>query len=364
MHKHTGGCLGRVCWRFVGRDAEASRILRWEFGSADILVVGCARGCGKSAFADAFSCALAESGEAECMMIIDAAGYLMASKGAWRLAEETSKREGYRLVKSKTNDHMVFGYLRDSVRGFVYDIVEASEGSELEGRLFIFIDGVYLYVKKEVENYRLWLDGMDDALLHNQLKGGTAKIVIMTSGDSMAARGIVPHMAIYVEDAMMWNLPRKEFEALADALELKDHPELLWSLTGGNPEALVAIWDRGLREWIEFEISRLRHIIMESIRRGEEEMWREVEELLSFQEFPPKELSDKMRDAGMLADIYGVREYNRLTEIPREQWIGKYYAFPIPVHYHILKIMTRKRSTDISPEEVIREAMEEEYVEG
>jgi hypothetical protein len=86
-------------------------------------------------------------------------------------------------------------------------------------------------------------------------------------------------------------------------------------------------------------------------------MWGEVEELLSFPEFPPKELSDRMRDAGMLAEIYGVREYNRLTEIPREPWVGKYYAFPIPAHYHTLKIMTRKRSIDIEPEEVIREAM-------
>jgi hypothetical protein len=104
------------------------------------------------------------------------------------------------------------------------------------------------------------------------LKEGIAKIVIMTSGDSMATRGIVPHMAIYVRNAMMWNLPRKDFEALAETLELKEHPDLLWSLTGGNPEAMVAIWNRGLREWIEFEVSRLRHVLMESIRRGGEEM--------------------------------------------------------------------------------------------
>ncbi|MDT7889143.1 MAG: hypothetical protein RQ885_09240 [Desulfurococcales archaeon] len=51
-----------------------------------------------------------------------------------------------------------------------------------------------------------------------------------------AGRGhIVPYMAIYVRNAMMWNLPRREFEALADALEIKDHPDLLWNLTGGTP---------------------------------------------------------------------------------------------------------------------------------
>ena len=114
MHRHVGGCLGKVCWRFVGRDAEASKILRWEFNVADILVVGCARGCGKSAFAEALSRALAKGGEAECMVITNSIGDLKASMGAWKLVEETSKREGYRLVKSESNDNMVSGFVRDT----------------------------------------------------------------------------------------------------------------------------------------------------------------------------------------------------------------------------------------------------------
>jgi hypothetical protein len=47
----------------------------------------------------------------------------------------------------------------------------------------------------------------------------------------------------------------------------------------------------------------------------------------------------------------------KISDLPREPWIGKDYAYQIPAYYHALKIMANKRSTDISPEEVIREAM-------
>ncbi|MEM1611437.1 MAG: hypothetical protein QXQ57_07330 [Sulfolobales archaeon] len=51
-----------------------------------------------------------------------------------------------------------------------------------------------------------------------------------------------------------------------------------------------------------------------------------------------------------------IRE-NRLTEMPKEQWIGKSYVFTIPLFYHALRIISKKRSMDITVEEVIREAM-------
>jgi hypothetical protein len=55
--------------------------------------------------------------------------------------------------------------------------------------------------------------------------------------------------------------------------------------------------------------------------------------------------------------IICVAAADKISEIPREQWIGREYAFQIPAYYYALKAMARKRSTDISPEEVIREAM-------
>jgi uncharacterized protein YcgL (UPF0745 family) len=52
--------------------------------------------------------------------------------------------------------------------------------------------------------------------------------------------------------------------------------------------------------------------------------------------------------------IIYVAAADKISEIPR---IGREYAFQIPAYYYALKAMARKRSTDISPEEVIREAM-------
>jgi hypothetical protein len=46
-----------------------------------------------------------------------------------------------------------------------------------------------------------------------------------------------------------------------------------------------------------------------------------------------------------------------ISEIPREHWIGREYAFQIPAYYYILKTAVRKKSWEISPEDVIREAV-------
>jgi hypothetical protein len=47
----------------------------------------------------------------------------------------------------------------------------------------------------------------------------------------------------------------------------------------------------------------------------------------------------------------------KISEMPREQWIGKRYAYQIPAYHYILKAMAKKRSIDISQEEIIREAL-------
>ncbi|MEM1606085.1 MAG: hypothetical protein QXW41_07585 [Fervidicoccaceae archaeon] len=51
---------------------------------------------------------------------------------------------------------------------------------------------------------------------------------------------------------------------------------------------------------------------------------------------------------------------DEISEIPREPWIGREYAFQIPAYYYALRAMARKKSWEISPEDVrdvIREAV-------
>ena len=46
-----------------------------------------------------------------------------------------------------------------------------------------------------------------------------------------------------------------------------------------------------------------------------------------------------------------------ISELPREPWIGERYAFQIPAYYYALRAMAKKRSWEITAEEVIRKAM-------
>jgi hypothetical protein len=51
--------------------------------------------------------------------------------------------------------------------------------------------------------------------------------------------------------------------------------------------------------------------------------------------------------------IIYIASSKEISEMPREQWIGREYAFQIPAYYYALKAMARKKSWDISPEEII-----------
>jgi hypothetical protein len=56
--------------------------------------------------------------------------------------------------------------------------------------------------------------------------------------------------------------------------------------------------------------------------------------------------------------IIYIEAADKISELSREPWIGKRYAFQIPAYYYALRAMAGKRRWEISPEDVIREAMD------
>jgi len=43
--------------------------------------------------------------------------------------------------------------------------------------------------------------------------------------------------------------------------------------------------------------------------------------------------------------------------MPREPWIGERYTLQIPAYYYTLKVIHRKRSLEISPKDILEEAL-------
>jgi hypothetical protein len=121
---------------------------------------------------------------------------------------------------------------------------------------------------------------------------------------------------------------------------------------------LELIWGEGLRRWLEGEVINgikgfVQHLPKKQRRKALEEISASLDKVDDIGWTDPGIWKPMLRHNVI---IY-VAAADKISEIPREQWIGREYAFQIPAHYYALKAMARKRSTDISPEEVIREAM-------
>jgi hypothetical protein len=47
----------------------------------------------------------------------------------------------------------------------------------------------------------------------------------------------------------------------------------------------------------------------------------------------------------------GVHAY--ISDIPKEEWVGRYYAYQIPAYYYVLKLMSERRGVEVRLEDVL-----------
>jgi len=45
------------------------------------------------------------------------------------------------------------------------------------------------------------------------------------------------------------------------------------------------------------------------------------------------------------------------SQLPREPWVGRWYAFQVPAYYYALRAIHRKRSLEIGPKDILEETM-------
>lgn len=115
----------------------------------------------------------------------------------------------------------------------------------------------------------------------------------------------------------------------------------------------LAAW---LREHVEKAIDALSTfkkrlpMLLEAIRGvaddpGELRWWHEHEDL---------PLTDRLLEKNIVTKITGLP--GPITELPREPWIGRRYAFQLPTYYYALKAIASKGGLEISIEDTIAEA--------
>jgi energy-coupling factor transporter ATP-binding protein EcfA2 len=366
---------GEISWSFVDREREVRSIIARKdiVESGMITVLYGSKGCGKSTFFSVLSEAADQADSGLDVLVVER-------------PEEVVEGAILHLPKSfRELGKSIAGYLRDSqispdraaivststIFGIAFTLASYIASRLRRGRcVLIVLNEVKADSPEHLSSFKQWLETFANNIKKYNRdyseKGGSIAVVALTS-DALAAK-ISEVVGNKVNWVLMWNLPRNASEKLISQIRLQhrvarelgisseEAREILWRLAGGNPRELEQIWGMGILGWVKTTASRLGNIIDDAIRDlGEDLVWDNLERIL--------EDVDGMGRVKIFNYLLrgNVTFYTNIgipiSELPREQWIGERYAYQIPAYYYILKTMAKKKSWDISPEEVIREAM-------
>jgi energy-coupling factor transporter ATP-binding protein EcfA2 len=222
-------------------------------------------------------------------------------------------------------------------------------------KIVIVLDEVKADSSERLAEFRGWLEGFANTLKWDagkywMEKGGSISVVALTS-DALVSE-IRYKVGFKVNWALIWNLPYNAMVELAEQLNLSVDAELLWRLTGGNPRALTSIRSRGLELWLRADVVDVLARIVEGLRgewRGD--VWSEITEAVSNIDDASFRLKIALLKHNVLIYTGGVYAY--ISDIPKEEWVGRYYAYQIPAYYYALKAMVARRSLHVTPDDIL-----------
>jgi energy-coupling factor transporter ATP-binding protein EcfA2 len=352
---------GSLWYSFVDRELEVTRILDPRVGVVAgglITVLYGPKGCGKTSLFKVLRYAL-EGVESDVDIVI-----VSSEVEAWRaeklyaprtLSDVLREVEGI-LGFSVTPTGDIVGsmsvYASKLIGLMVGYIARILKGKR---RVIIVLDEVRADSDDRLAEFRGWLEGFANTLKwdnqeYSEKSGGSISVVALTS-DALVSE-IRYKVGSKVNWALIWNLPYNAMVELSKQLELDLEPQLLWRLTGGNPRALVSIRSRGLELWLRADVVDVLARVVESLR-GEwgGDVWGRIAEAVSNVDEANFRLKIALLKHNVLIYTGGVHAY--LSDIPKEEWVGRYYAYQIPAYYHVLKLMSERRSVEVRLEDVL-----------
>jgi energy-coupling factor transporter ATP-binding protein EcfA2 len=347
--------------RFVDRVREAKAIL--DEGEKAVLngmitVLYGPKGCGKTSLFKALHDIVTSMEDADVDVVI-----VGSEKEAWRaekLYAPKSLNDILREVKGILGFNVTStGEVASSLAIDATKIISLMVGYiaqmlRSKRKIVIVLDEVKADSGERLAEFRGWLEGFANTLKWDAgkywvEKGGSISVVALTS-DALVSE-IRYKVGSKVNWALMWNLPYNAMVELAEQLNLSIDPELLWRLTGGNPRALVGIKVAGLKGWIDLDVlGRVWRVIKEAGVTARASIWDEL-----------KVVTDSIDDGG--AGLLNIMEKHniavfiggstKISDIPKEEWVGRYYAYQIPAYYYALKAMVARRSLHVTPDDIL-----------
>jgi energy-coupling factor transporter ATP-binding protein EcfA2 len=363
MHSYDIYAVGVGRYRFVDRDDEIRKILGGSenlFLGGRITVLYGPKGCGKSTLFRVLSGAADQAGSGLDVLVVER-------------SEEALQKALLYLPKSfRGLGESIAGYLRDSqispdrvtivststIFGIAFTLASYIASRLRRGRcVLIVLDEVKADSPEHLSNFRQWLESFaNDIAEYNRIhseKGGSIAVIALVS--DTAVEDLIDVVGDKVDWALIWNLSKEASKELAEKIGLDIDPEILWRLTGGNSRSIITMKRSGLEKWLWTRIVRTLTKIYDASRKTfGNNIWDEFREAVNDLDNADHDLKKIMLRNNIIIYTAGA---DPISHISKEPWIGRDYAYQIPAYYYALKTMARKRSTDISPEEVIKEAM-------
>ncbi|RLE57937.1 MAG: hypothetical protein DRJ40_01660 [Thermoprotei archaeon] len=358
-------CLGRYVVPglgiyFVDREREVRYVLDWVLrGVSWNYVVYGPWGCGKTEFARAVTYAVEELNDFVFLYVdltqSELHQAIYARYGVKELLLELVQRVCEDLLKFPLK---VFALLR-----------KLCEVYKLVGRyLVIFMDEVTRSLDRYRISIRDYVSALDKAIHEWRRELGLRNIVtvLLTSELSLIQyfrREVGKTLSIYE----MWNLSKSAFMRLLEEVKCPLDYEILWRLCGGNPRLIyelrnVYAWD--VERWLEREIVRCWSLYS-MIRRSDvllKYLRSVVEEIDSLAPIPiTEELKQQLPEVALTQEllrqnmVIPLEPTNHLlSEVPREEWIGREWAWQVPLYYYIFRAILEKEQKPTS-ETILRE---------
>jgi energy-coupling factor transporter ATP-binding protein EcfA2 len=347
--------------RFVDRVREAKAILdesEKAVLNGMITVLYGPKGCGKTSLFKALHEIVTSMEDADIDVVI-----VGSEKEAWRaekLYAPKSLNDILREVKGILGFNVTStGEVASSLAIDATKIISLMVGYiaqmlRSKRKIVIVLDEVKADSSERLAEFRGWLEGFANTLKWDTgkywiEKGGSISVVALTS-DALVSE-IRYKVGSKVNWALIWNLPYNAMVELAEQLNLSVDAELLWRLTGGNPRALVSIKVAGLKGWIDLDVlGRVWRVIKEAGGTARASIWDKL-----------KVVTDNIDDGG--AGLLKIMEKHniavfiggstKISDIPKEEWVGRYYAYQIPAYYYALKAMVARRSLHVTPDDIL-----------
>ena len=348
--------------RFVDRVREAKAVLdesEKAVLNGMITVLYGPKGCGKTSLFKALHEIVTSMEDADVDVVL-----VGSEKEAWRAEKLYAPKSLGEILKEVKGilgfDISSTGEVTSSLAVDATKIISLMVGYiaqmlRSKRKIVIVLDEVKADSSERLAEFRGWLEGFANTLKWDtgkywMEKGGSISVVVLTS-DALVSE-IRYKVGSKVNWALMWNLPYNAMVELAEQLNLSIDPELLWRLTGGNPRALTSIRSRGLELWLRADVVDVLARIVEDLR-GEwgGDVWSEITEAVSNIDDASFRLKIALLKHNVLIYTGGVYAY--ISDIPKEEWVGRYYAYQIPAYYYALKAMVARRSPHVTPDDIL-----------